>query len=209
MAGINRALRRRLLWTLVAAVLGAAILTGCGDHLSCPESDIAVDVDGASGVEACVVPTDETGWSHLRVRNRTGAPITVWGPSTRLPWIVQPDRTVDITVDITLVDSRPGNVISFKPDLQAGVAKAVLGWLDGKAQPGAEWTSCAQRPDEQCLVGLAAQALPSRVEIGHMSLPARQIGAWAATLFSNESLVSNAWDQASGQKGTLTLRQKF
>jgi hypothetical protein len=39
MAGIKRALRRRFVWTLVAAVLGAAILTGCNGKDKQPNDD--------------------------------------------------------------------------------------------------------------------------------------------------------------------------
>jgi hypothetical protein len=202
MAGIKRALRRRLLWTLVAGLLAAVTLTGCGDDLSCPGSDLAVDVDGASGVEACVVPTDETGWSHLRVRNRSGAPITVWGPTTLVPWPVQPDQTADIS----LVDPQPGEAIPFKQNLQAGVTSAVLDKLAGQSQ-AAGWRSCANQPDQYCLAGLAAALLPKKVPVGHATVPVQQIGTLAIDLWKNESLVRSIWDQASGQKGTLTLRQ--
>jgi hypothetical protein len=203
MAGIKRAFRRRLLWTLVAAALGAATLTGCGDHLSCPESNLAVDVDSASGVEACVMPADANNWRHLRVRNRNGAPITVWGPATLLPWPVQPDHTVDIS----LVDPEPGDVITFKPDLEAGVTSAVLDRL-GSQSPAVEWRNCANRPDQYCLAGLAAELLPKKVEIGHATVPVQQIGTLAIDLAKNQSLVNDLWRKASGQKvGTLTLRQ--
>jgi len=208
MAGIKRAFRRRLVWTLVAASLAAAILTGCNDkdHLSCPESDFAVDVTGASGdVEACVLPADATGWRHLRLRNRSDVPITVWGSSTLLPWPVQPDHTVDIS----LVNPQPDDVITFKPDLQAGVTSAVLDRLGDQGQPGTEWRNCATRPDQYCLAGLAADLLPEKVEVGHATVPVKQIGRVAIDLWKHESLVEDLWRYASGQEvGTLTLRQR-
>jgi hypothetical protein len=203
MAGIKRALRRRLLWTLVAGLLAAATLTGCGDRLSCPGSDLAVDVDGASGVEACVMPADANNWRHLRVRNRSGAPITVWGPDTLLPWPVQQDQTFDIS----LVDPQPDDVITFRQDLQAGVTSAVLDRL-GDQNQRVEWRNCANRPDQYCLAGLAAELLPKKVQVGHATVPVQQIGTLAIDLWKNEPLVQNLWQHASGQEvGTLTLRQ--
>jgi hypothetical protein len=154
MADITRALRRPLVWTLVA-VLAAATLTGCfgGDEppettsppvdqtqgtgsavstvsepdddtirdeltrltrewldgfaeptvadLNCPGTNAKVDVAGADGAPskdllACLVPpAGKTGW-HLRVRNLSGVPVTIWGSSTLLAWTVQPDATFDV-----------------------------------------------------------------------------------------------------------------
>jgi hypothetical protein len=202
MAYIKRALRRRLLWTLVAAVLAATALTGC-DDLRCPESDLTVDVDGASGVEACVTPANASNWGHLKVRNGTGAPITVWGPSTRLPWMVQ---TGD-TVDITLVDPQPGDVITFKPDLQAGVTSAVLDSLGG-LNPTVEWRNCTKKPTQYCLAGLAAKLLPEKVEIRHATVPVQELGKMAITVAENQQLASNLLRSTGSQEvGTLTLRQ--
>jgi len=202
MAHIKRALRRRLLWTLVAGLLAAVTLTGC-DHLDCPESDLAVGVDGASGVEACVMPADADNWRHLRVRNRSGAPITVWGPATLLPWPVQQDQTFDIS----LVDPQPGDQITFKQDLRAGVTSAVLDRL-GSQNQRVEWRSCAKQPGQYCLAGLAAKLLPKKVEIGHATVPLQEIGTAAIDLAKNQSLADNLWRSAGGQEvGTLTLRQ--
>jgi predicted small lipoprotein YifL len=207
MAGKHRALRRRLLWTVVAASLAAAILTGCGDKdpLKCGESDLTVDVTGAAdGVEACVLPADETGRRYLRLRNRSGMPVTVWGQSTLLPWPVQPDDMVEIP----LLDPQPGTKITFRPDLQAGVARAVLGWLNDHSRPGADWTNCANHPDEHCTASLAAGLLPQKVEIGHMAVPVKQIGTLAVGLWNNEPLIKDFLAEADGQEGgTLILRR--
>jgi hypothetical protein len=127
----------------------------------------------------------------------------VWGPATLLPWPVQPDQTVDIS----LVNPQPGDVITSKPDLQAGVTSAILERLGGQSQP-AEWRNCANRPDQYCLAGLAAELLPKKVEIGHATVPVQQIGTLAIDLAKNESLVKDLWRKVSGQEvGTLTLRQ--
>jgi hypothetical protein len=201
-AGITRAFRRRLVWTLVAAALAAATLTGC-DHLSCPGSDLTVEVAGASGVEACVTPADANNWRHLKVRNGTGAPITVWGRATLLAWPVPQDKTVEFF----LVDPQPGEVITFRPDLQAGVASAVLDELGGQNQTVA-WRNCAKQPNNYCLAGLAAELLPKKVELGHATVPVQELGKVAITLAENRSLADNLWRNAGSQEvGTLTLRQ--
>jgi hypothetical protein len=203
MAGKHRALRRRLLWTLVATALAAAILSGCHKALDCPESDLAVDVTGGPGdVEACVLPADAANGRQLQVRNGSDVPITVWGSSTLLPWPVQPGQTVDIS----LFNPQAGDRVPFKPDLQAGVASAVLGWIGDQA-PGGQSRSCAKQPDEHCVAGLAAELLPERVEIGHWTIPAKPIGMAVTTLWSHESLVRGFWGDVTGQEGTLTLRQ--
>jgi hypothetical protein len=204
MAGINRAFRRRLLWSLAAASLAAAILTGCGDKLDCPQSDFTVEVTGAAdGVEACVLPAQENRWTRLQLRNRSGMPVTVWGRSTLLPWPVQPDTTVEIP----LVDPQPGAEISFRPDPQAGVVSAVLKALDDKSRPGADWTNCAERPDEHCTASLAAGVLPAKAKIGHMTVPLKPVATAAITLWNNQPLIEGFWGAATGQEGgTLVLR---
>jgi hypothetical protein len=186
MAGIKRALRRRLLWTLVAAALGAVTLTGCGDKDQQPVDDDAVAGEltqlsttwlagfsassstnpGCLSIDFDVESTDPTGVTaclkhngtgrSLQVRNQTGVPITVSRPGTILVWTAQPDATIDIPLSAW----HDGETFTFKPNVVLGVMMVLQDQIKNARVPKVlQPLQCGTQGITDCLLCQAPQLL--------------------------------------------------
>jgi hypothetical protein len=263
MAYIKRALRRRLLWTLLAATLAAAVLTGClgqdpppaseppppsqaqdpppasapspqptgsqpeeatilqelgqisttwlngfaapsATDLGCPQTEFEVAVTGAGAgdLEPCLFYAGNQ-WS-LRVRNRTGVPITVSGPDISL-WTVQPNSTVYIRLAGNPVFAK----FTFKPNVAAGVSMALLDKLNTRPVPkGLEWVQCAVQSDMGCLAKQAADLL-GEVKIGNTTIPVGRVASLLIELWQQRSLIKAFVGHEVGQEGgSLVVRER-
>ena len=234
MAHIKRALQRRLLWTLVAAVLAAATLTGChgkdqqptddavvgeltqlsttrlagfaapsSTNLLCLWTGFHVDAAPSDDLEACLQPNGN-GMS-LRVRNRTGVPVTISGPGI-FSFPVQPHATADIS----LTAWQDGLSFTYKPNLVAGVMTVVEDQIqDARAPQVLKWLRCTVQGID-CLAGQAAELLPEKVRIGDLTVPLQQLAKLVTNVWEHRDLARAVVGHVTGEEGgTLTLRQGF
>jgi outer membrane murein-binding lipoprotein Lpp len=182
-------------------------------NLVCPDSRLGVTVTGSdydlsNDLEACVLPADANGGSRLRVHNRTGVPVTVWGSSAELAQTVQPDATGDVP----LRNPQSGDDITFKPDRRAAVTMAVINSLKDRASasPVMEWAGCAAQPNFNCLAAKVTTLVPKTVEVGHWTLPVQRIAQLLTELWKYAPLLRAFGDQAAGQDGGhLILQLRF
>jgi hypothetical protein len=232
MAGIKRAFRRRLVWTLVAAVLAAATLTGCGDKDQQPDDDAvagelthlsttwlagfgapSTDDLGCqwSGFDVEATPSDDleacmqptANGMSLRVRNQTGVPVTISGPGILR---FQPVDSHD-TVDIPLA-AWYGDRFTYKPNVVTGVMTVLQDQLeDARAPEILKWLRCTVQDGIKCLADQAPELLPEKVRIGDLTVPLQQIAKLLTNLWDHRDLVKAFVGPIIGQDGgTLTLR---
>jgi hypothetical protein len=237
MAAATRAFRRHLTWTLIAAVLGAAILTGCDkqpddkalagelsqhvqdwlDHVGDPstakpacdwtDAEVQTTTAGSTPASDALACLQPTGNGEFSLRVRNLITVPITVWGKPAAW----PATVqpNQTLDVKLVNPVFGAAVNYTPDPQAGVTTAVLDWLGDKARPGVKWTSCVEQPEQHCLIDLAPSLLPKEVKVGRWTVPAQQIAEVLATLWQQRSLMTSFADHTTGHEGgSLTLIRK-
>jgi hypothetical protein len=167
--------------------------------LGCPQTEFEVTGADAGDLEPCLLYAGNQ-WS-LRVRNRTGVPITISGRDISL-WTVQPNNTVYIGL--------PGNPVSakftFKPNVAAGVSMALLDRLDHSREPkGLVWAKCAVQADLWCLADQAAGLLGD-IKIRDVTIPVGKVAPLLIELCKQQPLISTFVGGQDG--GSLAVQER-
>jgi hypothetical protein len=169
--------------------------------LSCPaKSPNTVVVASGSGARGCLMSTNGVFW--LRVQNLTRVPLTVQGPFI-ITWSVPPGKTVDVPIIRAPVF---GQFVSYRTDLQSGIAASVVDFLESKGPPAVKWHDCAESLTTDCLRSGVIEALPHSVKFRGEEIPVEKIADSLDTLWSNKQLIQT-WNehQRGVTGGSLTL----